>query len=71
MKDRSSHEILPDDKPVPFFPDHLMTEFWVAMGFLGAPYRFGGSSVTGIDCSAFVKKIYHFKHRLHVLDSRI
>lgn len=35
MKDRSSHEILPDDKPVPFFPDHLMTEFWVAMGFLG------------------------------------
>ena len=31
----------------------------VAMGFLGAPYRWGGSSVTGIDCSAFVKKIYH------------
>jgi peptidoglycan DL-endopeptidase LytE len=30
----------------------------VAMGFLGAPYRLGGSSVTGIDCSAFVKKIY-------------
>jgi len=30
----------------------------VALGFLGAPYRFGGSSVTGIDCSAFVKKIY-------------
>ena len=30
----------------------------VAMGFLGAPYRMGGSSVTGIDCSAFVKKIY-------------
>lgn len=32
----------------------------VAMGFLGAPYRLGGSSVTGIDCSAFVKKIYQF-----------
>ncbi len=30
----------------------------VAMGFLGAPYRLGGSSVRGIDCSAFVKKIY-------------
>ena len=30
------------------------------MGFLGAPYRLGGSSVTGIDCSAFVKKIYQF-----------
>ncbi|MFH1080219.1 MAG: NlpC/P60 family protein [Pseudomonadota bacterium] len=32
----------------------------VAMGFLGAPYRFGGSSVRGLDCSAFVKKIYAF-----------
>ena len=30
----------------------------VATGFLGAPYRLGGSSVTGLDCSAFVKKIY-------------
>jgi peptidoglycan endopeptidase LytE len=30
----------------------------VAMGFLGAPYRLGGSSVRGIDCSGFVKKIY-------------
>ena len=32
----------------------------VALGFLGAPYRLGGSSVTGIDCSGFVKKIYQF-----------
>mgnify|MGYP001411141034 CR=1 FL=1 len=32
----------------------------VAMGFLGAPYRLGGSSVRGMDCSAFVKKIYEF-----------
>jgi len=32
----------------------------VAKGFLGAPYRLGGSSVTGIDCSGFVKKIYQF-----------
>jgi cell wall-associated NlpC family hydrolase len=30
------------------------------MGFLGAPYRLGGSSVKGLDCSAFVKKIYAF-----------
>jgi peptidoglycan DL-endopeptidase LytE len=30
----------------------------VAMGFLGAPYRMGGSSVRGLDCSAFVRKIY-------------
>jgi LysM repeat protein len=32
----------------------------VATGFLGAPYRLGGSSVRGLDCSAFVKKIYDF-----------
>lgn len=32
----------------------------VAKGFLGAPYRFGGSTVQGLDCSAFVRKIYEF-----------
>jgi peptidoglycan DL-endopeptidase LytE len=32
----------------------------VAKGFMGAPYRLGGSSVRGLDCSAFVKKIYQF-----------
>jgi len=32
----------------------------VAKGFMGAPYRLGGSSVRGLDCSAFVKKIYAF-----------
>lgn len=26
--------------------------------FLGVPYRFGGSSSRGIDCSAFVQKVY-------------
>ena len=39
-------------------PDEPKLLVKVAMGFLGAPYRLGGSSVTGIDCSAFVKKIY-------------
>ena len=32
----------------------------VAMGFLGTPYRLGGCSVKGIDCSGFVKKTYQF-----------
>ena len=32
----------------------------VAKGFLGTPYRFGGSSIRGLDCSAFVKKVYQF-----------
>ena len=30
----------------------------VAKSFAGAPYRFGGESVRGLDCSAFVKKMY-------------
>jgi len=30
----------------------------VATAFLGAPYRLGGISLRGLDCSAFVKKIY-------------
>lgn len=31
----------------------------MTMGFLGAPYRFGGNSIRGIDCSAFVRLIYN------------
>ena len=30
----------------------------VVKTFLGVPYRLGGSTLKGIDCSAFVKKIY-------------
>lgn len=30
----------------------------VAKSFSGAPYKFGGDSVRGLDCSAYVKKIY-------------
>jgi peptidoglycan DL-endopeptidase LytE len=41
-------------------PDEPKLLVKVAMGFLGAPYRLGGTSVTGIDCSGFVKKIYQF-----------
>ncbi len=41
-------------------PDERRLFVRVAMGFLGAPYRLGGSSVRGLDCSAFVKKIYAF-----------
>jgi len=41
-------------------PDEVQTLIKVATEFLGAPYRFGGSSLygKGIDCSAFVQKIY-------------
>jgi peptidoglycan endopeptidase LytE len=30
----------------------------VAKSFAGAPYRYGGETVRGLDCSAFVKKMY-------------
>jgi cell wall-associated NlpC family hydrolase len=30
----------------------------VAKSFVGAPYKYGGNSVRGLDCSAFAKKIY-------------
>jgi peptidoglycan endopeptidase LytE len=30
----------------------------VAKSFAGAPYRYGGDSIRGLDCSAFVKKVY-------------
>ncbi len=30
----------------------------VVKSFLGIPYRLGGTTIRGIDCSAFVKKIY-------------
>lgn len=31
-----------------------------AMDYLGVPYRFGGSSLKGIDCSAFVQIVYKY-----------
>ncbi len=39
-------------------PDEAQLLVKVATGFIGAPYRFGGSSLRGIDCSSFVQKIY-------------
>lgn len=39
-------------------PDEMQLFVKVATGYIGAPYRFGGSSLKGIDCSSFVQKIY-------------
>ena len=41
-------------------PDERKLFIKVATGFLGAPYRFGGSTLRGIDCSAYVRKVYEF-----------
>ncbi len=39
-------------------PEEQRSLVKVAMGFLGTPYRLGGCSVKGIDCSGLVKKTY-------------
>jgi len=39
-------------------PDEQQLLVKAAMGFLGAPYRLGGFSMKGLDCSGLVKKIY-------------
>ncbi|MEW6334784.1 MAG: NlpC/P60 family protein [Thermodesulfobacteriota bacterium] len=39
-------------------PDEPQLLVKFAMGFLGAPYRLGGFSMRGLDCSGLVKKIY-------------
>jgi len=39
-------------------PDERNLFIKVVKTFLGVPYRLGGSTLKGIDCSAFVKKIY-------------
>ena len=41
-------------------PDERKLLVKVATGFLGAPYKLGGSTVRGIDCSSFVRKMYQF-----------
>jgi len=39
-------------------PDERNLFVRVVRTFLGVPYRLGGSTMRGIDCSAFVKKVY-------------
>ncbi len=31
-----------------------------ATGYLGVPYRFGGTTLSGIDCSAYVQMVYRY-----------
>ena len=39
-------------------PDEKYMLVKVAKGFMGAPYKYGGESVRGLDAAAFVKKVY-------------
>lgn len=40
--------------------DNWLSVIDIAMDYLGVPYRFGGSSLKGIDCSAFVQGVYRY-----------
>lgn len=41
-------------------PDKRDSLLLFAKKFLNIPYRFGGSSIFGIDCSAYVQKVFDF-----------
>lgn len=42
-----------------FNPDNVKLLKTKAFGFLGTRYRFGGTSRNGLDCSAFVQKVFN------------
>jgi cell wall-associated NlpC family hydrolase len=46
-----------EDAPLPpaLNRDHLLLEI---VSLLGVPYEYGGSDMSGIDCSAFTEKVY-------------
>lgn len=46
-------------KDVDFKSDNAKLLKTKAFGFLGTRYRFGGSSRSGLDCSAFVQKVFN------------
>lgn len=54
-KERYKAVMLDDGLPTPTFQKGIVD---LAIGFLGIQYRFGGQSIWGMDCSAFVQKVY-------------
>jgi hypothetical protein len=46
-----------DEESVRFKP-RLQTMEQFVSNWLGKPYRYGGTSINGIDCSAFVRRLY-------------
>ncbi|NPA53778.1 MAG: C40 family peptidase [Aquificae bacterium] len=54
-KQRYKAVMIDDGIPAPEFQKEIID---LAIGFLGIRYRFGGSSIRGIDCSAFVQRVY-------------
>ena len=62
MEDNDDGEAIVTFKSVPMKPwknsDEKYMLVKVAKSFQGAPYKYGGNTVRGLDCSAYVKKIY-------------
>ena len=50
---------LRSEKETDFKADNVKLLKTKAFGFLGTRYRFGGSSRSGLDCSAFVQKVFN------------
>ena len=50
---------LRSEKEADFKADNIKLLKTKAFGFLGTRYRFGGSSRSGLDCSAFVQKVFN------------
>lgn len=54
-KKRFLAEMIDDKLPATKFQSQIVD---LAIGFLGIKYRFGGETINGMDCSAFVQKVY-------------
>jgi len=54
-KERYMAVMIDDGIPAPDIQNSIVD---FAIGLLGIRYRFGGESIWGMDCSAFVQKVY-------------
>ena len=54
-KERYKAIMIDDGLPAPSIQKEIVD---FAIGLLGIKYRFGGESIWGMDCSAFVQKVY-------------
>ncbi|MBP1748558.1 MAG: cell wall-associated hydrolase [Deltaproteobacteria bacterium] len=62
IEENEDSEAIVTFKSVPMKPwknnDEKYMLVKVAKSFMGAPYKYGGNTLRGLDCSAYVKKIY-------------
>jgi cell wall-associated NlpC family hydrolase len=51
-------EFIKEEPPESLSPQESLDLITFAKGFLGTPYRYGGTSENGIDCSSFVQQVF-------------